>query len=732
MICIFLFSFLLLAADPPDWQPITGTQYSMILFARIIFNGDYFEESGDNMTAAFGPGGESDCRGIGGWEALNPNGFWYYNIVGNINGEEISFKIYDEATDMIYDCDQTFIFQDNATIGSPTQPYLLSVNSSLITGTLSLITTTPPVGNPAEAEISNGTYFVNPNSVGYYELPAEAGTYNVTATLAGYNSATITDVEVIQGQNTENVDFTLIDWEPISGTQYSMAAMCEVYFGDDLIIADGINHLGAFGPGGETDCRGVAVWQQPNLPYWDGYWFITIVGNNQNEEITFKVFESSSSAVYECWETVNFENNSTLGSPEDPFTLNIDFSINQVMNLGENWNWISFYVHPLDLSIPNIFGSLGANVYQVKNQTQSATYYPSSNNWVGNLTTISDGEAYLVHMIDAVDNFTVNGEPISIDTSIYLTAGWNWIAYYPRTIMTVGNALQSIEANVIQAKSQTQTANYINPPGTWVGDLLQMEPNQGYKINMSSSDQLIYGNTDSWFTQTKPANNSTDDVPDWSIITGTEFSMVVMASIELEGEEFDNSGNNLAAAFGPGGETDCRSIAVWQEANPPYYENGFWYFTVVGDVDGEEIEFWIYDETTDEVYLCEETITFLNNETYGSPTDPFLLSAEMTGTGNEIIQTDWELKVYPNPFNPSTTISFLVTQSSDFAKIEIYNLKGQKVKSFAFPNGSLGTSESVVVWNGTDNNNQPVSSGVYFVKMKAGQEIRSKKILLMK
>ncbi|HHE65776.1 MAG TPA: T9SS type A sorting domain-containing protein, partial [Bacteroidetes bacterium] len=37
-----------------------------------------------------------------------------------------------------------------------------------------------------------------------------------------------------------------------------------------------------------------------------------------------------------------------------------------------------------------------------------------------------------------------------------------------------------------------------------------------------------------------------------------------------------------------------------------------------------------------------------------------------------------------------------------------------------------------VIWNGTDNNNQPVSSGIYFVKLKAGQEIKSKKILLLK
>ncbi|NQT65449.1 MAG: T9SS type A sorting domain-containing protein, partial [FCB group bacterium] len=66
------------------------------------------------------------------------------------------------------------------------------------------------------------------------------------------------------------------------------------------------------------------------------------------------------------------------------------------------------------------------------------------------------------------------------------------------------------------------------------------------------------------------------------------------------------------------------------------------------------------------------------------------------------------------------------------AKVEIYNLKGQRVKMYnSFPNWGLGTRE--VVWNGTDQNNQPVSSGVYFYKLVFnGKDIASKKMLLLK
>ncbi|MCF7793367.1 MAG: hypothetical protein K9N09_06410 [Candidatus Cloacimonetes bacterium] len=133
IILIFIICFISLNifADPPNWQEITGTQYSMVLFTTIIFNNSSFDNSGTNMAAAFGPGGIDDCREIAGWESGNP-GFWYFNIVGNTNGEEISFKIYDEASDQIYDCDQTFIFQDGDTFGSPSDPYTLTSEFTLL------------------------------------------------------------------------------------------------------------------------------------------------------------------------------------------------------------------------------------------------------------------------------------------------------------------------------------------------------------------------------------------------------------------------------------------------------------------------------------------------------------------------------------------------------------------------------------------------------------------------
>jgi len=86
---------------------------------------------------------------------------------------------------------------------------------------------------------------------------------------------------------------------------------------------------------------------------------------------------------------------------------------------------------------------------------------------------------------------------------------------------------------------------------------------------------------------------------------------------------------------------------------------------------------------------------------------------------------------YPNPFSSTTTISFNVTQTSGFVTLEIFNIKGQKVKTFNIENCILNINS--LVWNGTDNNNEPVSSGIYFYKLKSGGKFTStKKMILMR
>jgi len=122
----------------------------------------------------------------------------------------------------------------------------------------------------------------------------------------------------------------------------------------------------------------------------------------------------------------------------------------------------------------------------------------------------------------------------------------------------------------------------------------------------------------------------------------------------------------------------------------------------------------------------------------------YLITNEMTNIGlfeytyvpssaeDELPTPEITLSNYPNPFNPETTITFSVTQNSDFVILDIYNIKGQRVKSF--PINQLTSSPiHQVIWNGKDENNKPVSTGIYMYQLKVdGKAIASKKCLLLK
>jgi len=84
---------------------------------------------------------------------------------------------------------------------------------------------------------------------------------------------------------------------------------------------------------------------------------------------------------------------------------------------------------------------------------------------------------------------------------------------------------------------------------------------------------------------------------------------------------------------------------------------------------------------------------------------------------------------YPNPFNPTTAISFSVKEAGNVL-LEVYNAKGQKIKTLV--KSEMEAANHVVTWNGDDNSGKKVSSGIYFYKMKTTGYTSVKKMLLIK
>ena len=84
---------------------------------------------------------------------------------------------------------------------------------------------------------------------------------------------------------------------------------------------------------------------------------------------------------------------------------------------------------------------------------------------------------------------------------------------------------------------------------------------------------------------------------------------------------------------------------------------------------------------------------------------------------------------YPNPFNASTTIQYSLSEDADH-QVLIYNLKGQLVETLANRFEKAGSYE--VKWNAINAHGIPVSTGVYFIKLIAENQVITQKMILMK
>ena len=134
----------------------------------------------------------------------------------------------------------------------------------------------------------------------------------------------------------------------------------------------------------------------------------------------------------------------------------------------------------------------------------------------------------------------------------------------------------------------------------------------------------------------------------------------------------------------------------------------------------------VVTEETDYVFTL-----VVSDGTFFSEPDEVVITVALTDSDeNEVAAGNLELLGnYPNPFNPETEIVFNMKIAAD-VNLSIYNLKGQLIKELV--NSRIAAGEQRVIWKGLDNNNQSVSSGIYYYKIRSGRYTRTGKMVLMK
>lgn len=128
-----------------------------------------------------------------------------------------------------------------------------------------------------------------------------------------------------------------------------------------------------------------------------------------------------------------------------------------------------------------------------------------------------------------------------------------------------------------------------------------------------------------------------------------------------------------------------------------------------------------------EVYIT----AFYGNDDYSSVSDTLLFGWDTSAEDNEIPAVYQLAQNHPNPFNPTTTISFDLPNAASRCNLSIYNCKGQLVKNLVNEAKAAGSYSQV--WNGKDAKGKQVSSGIYMYKLSTDvNKTVIKKMILLK
>ncbi len=128
-------------------------------------------------------------------------------------------------------------------------------------------------------------------------------------------------------------------------------------------------------------------------------------------------------------------------------------------------------------------------------------------------------------------------------------------------------------------------------------------------------------------------------------------------------------------------------------------------------------------------YLYYVTVHYAEGES--APSNLIQINAQDVGTNDHIVSVPVTklFNNYPNPFNPDTHIAFSLNNAANVS-LKIFNIRGQLVKTLA--DGKYNTGYHDLIWNGKNDQNKPVSSGVYFYRIVTPGYTDVKKAILLK
>ena len=382
------------------------------------------------------------------------------------------------------------------------------------------------------------------------------------------------------------------------------------------------------------------------------------------------------------------------------------------------WNWVSTNIQNDDMSLNNTLNSASPSISYIKDQNSFSDYYDGFG-WWGSLDSLKLTSMYKL-VSSAQDTISYIGAVVSSDlVPINITAGWNWIGFPLLNSLDINSSLTSIDGLGTYIKNQVSFADYYNPGGWW-GTLSQLSPYEGYMLNTSLAGTLVYPSSS--LTRNSVELNQyalPSLISSWKVIPANyEFSGSVMLGFESENSMNVQSGDYIAIFKAD----ELRGVVESQES--PFSDEYIFPLMVYSN---EEVDVGLtmkyFSNIDGSIYEINTKVNFENNMHMGNAEDLYVVSG-FNVIENEFPE-DFNLgTIYPNPFNPSTNISYSVSENSHIS-VSVLDIQGKEIEKII--NEFKESGHYNVTWNPNS-----LPSGVYFIKMHSIDGIQVKKILLLK
>ncbi len=427
----------------------------------------------------------------------------------------------------------------------------------------------------------------------------------------------------------------------------------------------------------------------------------------QGEIPTFKIYDASEDRYFDAIPSQDY--------PWANFSLPMIDEIRATeydhisIPLHKDNNLISFYTLPQDNQLESLMGDIQETVLGVIGEAESSQYLPDEfGGWVGSLTELNTYGGYWIYMGESLDTLDIAGLGIDDEKVYDLHQGLNLISFpVPGQVEISAGIPNELEDQIPYIIGESVATAQVN--GQWVGSLNQFQGLKGYWFNVDVEMQFSYdlteletlsrkhidvSYTDSFFQFNQSSVQSfyfvdvshldNIDYSDWIVAYHND---VVIGSRQWHGEIID------IPVMGYDGNLNT--------AGYPSF--------------GDEIKFEV--QTINNSFELKTPITTF------VPNDLMIIESASIQIENTIPNSISIERIYPNPFNPQTTIEIHLAQDAH-VEVEVYNVDGSFVETLNSKKLNAGLNS--IYWNASH-----LPSGVYFIRSTSqGVELTQKVILL--